>query len=490
MDFFGRVNDGLPESSQSLADFPSGVNRPNRDGSISPEQQLAADTWNELHQSGSMNHGYRQADPNQGLKLILGTTENTSFGRAGLVLGFTHDHEYTLYEGQNINRGDATSGEFQPSQGQIRNVFEDSIDWGTLVNGAIELNDDNVISTTYMTNTSASDVVTQGRRVYQSEPDGSTPQNQPDGLPGIVDPEQLFFDKNARVFRAFDEIGHLERKVSTVQFTGTHRLGDDHGPGFDWLISESTAKENRPDQRHLKSFELAFDDPSLPDYPGIDPANIDPSLGSMLTIANALGGNPSNSFREYLSTIETGQHIKADVTLPIIGPPRTEIDGEMVRSTEEPNILDFKGGVSRFDRKRRVRGRVFRYTMASSIGGMAAQDDQFGVDTLAGFDDLTADGIRSASRTEGDFIIGDQTRSGNTVRNVDASSLVESYYLMGLLKWDQIEFTGGARHEKEERAVLHLPRSEPLRDRRIAQPGWPDRKRILAPRLQPDALFR
>ena len=462
MDFFGRVNDSLPESARDIETYPSGVSRPNRDGSISPEQQQAADVWNELHSSGSFLPIYRQADPNRSLKLVMGTSEETSFGRAGLVLGFTHDHDYNLFEDIEINRGDATTGEFLPSQGQVRNVYEESIDWGTLVNGAIELNDWNQISATYMTNTSASDSATQGRRLYRAEGDATAPQNDEEfGLAGEVDPSKFFFDKNARVFRAFDELAHVERKVSTTQFTGNHRLDSGHGPGLDWLISESTAKENRPDQRHLKSFELDFADPTLADYSGIDPANLDPSLGRQLTLGNALGGNPSNSFREYLTTIETGQHVKADVTIPVIGAPKYEVDGEMVRSTEKPNILDLKGGVSRFDRNRQVRGRLFKYTLASRIGGESAQDTQAGVDYRNNFSDLVADGINNERRTLGDFVLEDQTRQGDTVRNVDASSLVESYYLMGLLKWEKLEFTGGARHEQEERTFFIYPELNP-----------------------------
>lgn len=457
MDFFGRVNDALPSSAGDVLGFPDGVSRPNRDGSISPEQQLAADTWNELHASGSFLSVNRQADPNRSLKLIMGSAEETPFGKAGLVFGFTHDHDYSLREGVIINRGDAASGEFLPSQGQIRNSYDESIDWGILVNGAVELNEWNQVSATYMTNTSATDSVTQGRRIYSSE-DSTAPSNDQEfGLAGSVDPSRYFFDKNARVFRAFDEIAHIERKVSTVQFNGTHRLNRGHGPGLDWLISEATAKENRPDQRNLKSFELDFADPTLTDYAGVDASDVDPSLGRQLTIGNALGGNPSNSFREYLSTVETGQHVKADLTIPVIGAPRVEIDGEMVRSTEKPNILEMKGGVSRFDRQRQVRGRIFKYTLNPAIGGLAAQDTQSGIDTRNGFDDLTADGINNARRTTGDFVLEDQTRSGDTVRNVDASSLVESFYLMSILKWDKLEMSGGARHEHESRTFFLLP---------------------------------
>ena len=460
IDFFGRTNDGIPDSAKPLP-FPPGVNRPERDGSISEDQQLAADTWNELHQSSSFLPAFRQADPNTGVKLILGTAEETPFGKAGLVFGFTHDHEFSLRENVEINRGDAGSGEFRTSQGQIRNTYEESIDWGILVNGAIELNEWNTISATYITNTSATDAVTQGRRAFSIEA-GTAGINDPVlGLPGTLDPDRLFFGKNARLFSAFDEVSYLERKSSTVQFNGTHRLNRGNGPGLDWLISESTAKENRPDQRTLRSFELAFDDPSLSIHPDVDQANVDPSLGSLLTLGNPLGNNATNSFRETLSTVETGQHVKADITIPIIGPPRVRIDDEMVESTEEPNILEMKTGASRFDRQRQVRGRLFRYELSPTLRNQSSTDDQAGVDNRNGFDELSADGIRSTGRTTGDFIISDQTLAGNNVRNVDASSLVESYYLMGLLKWDRLEFTGGVRREKETRNFLILPGLNP-----------------------------
>lgn len=470
MDFLGRTNDGLPAGSQSLADFPLGPSRirfNRRTGELFQEDvdnaTKSKSVWNELHKSGSFVPTTKQADPNAGIKLIMGSTEETSFGKTGLVFGFTHDHDYQLREGIEINRGNRATGdgEFLPSQGQVRNSYEESIDWGILINGAVELNEWNNLSVTYLTNTSATDSVTQGRRIYNSEPDGSIPGNQLDGLPGIVDPGRLYFGKNARIFRAFDEISHLERKASTTQFTGNHRLNRGNGPGLDWLISESTAKENRPDQRTLKGFELDFADPSLASYPGVDQSNVDPSLGSAFTVANALGGNPDNSFREYLSTVETGQHVKADVTIPLIGPPRVLINGEKVESTEKPNILEMKGGASRFDRKRQVRGRLFQYSLTSRITGQATTDDQFGVDTRENFDDLESDGVRGLNQSTGDFTIADQTRAGNTVRNIDASSLVESYYLMGLLKWDKLEFTGGARHESESRNFFIYPDLNP-----------------------------
>ena len=129
-------------------------------------------------------------------------------------------------------------------------------------------------------------------------------------------------------------------------------------------------------------------------------------------------------------------------------------------------------------------------TLASRIGGESAQDTQAGIDYRNDFDDLRADGINNERRTLGDFVLDDQTRQGDTVRNVDASSLVESYYLMGLLKWEKLEFTGGARHEQEERSFFIYPDLNPNDVAENKNPDETDRERILAARCQPDLLFR
>ena len=445
MDFFGRTNDDLPDVGGIGRPFPTGVNRANRDGSISSRQQDAIDAWGKIHRNGSWKSKFQKAKPNRSVKFLYGDSYQTDFGEPGVVYGFTHDIESSMREGVKINRGAALEGDFAANQGQVRDVYTESIDWGMLLNAGVELSEDHSLWALYMTNVSAEDKFTRGRNIYLSE-DSNTPIDNRDrftgqfGLPGTrfeEDDDENPFGASGTAFRAYDEFAHLERNISTSQIAGDHRLNAGKGIGLNWLLSNSNASEERPDLRLLRGFQFIFDEPH-PEYGE-----------SVETIANILWQNPSSGFREFLSTNESGQEAKMDLTIPIIGKlsssvnPNTDID-------DEPNFLELQGGVSHFDRKREVRGRFFQYGVSSRLSNAALRNPQFGVDLFDDFDSVIVDGIRSVSKTEG-VIIKDQSRGGNTVRNVDASSLIKSAYMMGTLNWRDIEFISGARIEREVR---------------------------------------
>ncbi|MEM7385647.1 MAG: carboxypeptidase regulatory-like domain-containing protein, partial [Verrucomicrobiota bacterium] len=294
--FFG-ANDSLPSIS-NIREFPGGVRR----GSDPPsEAQLEADReWTKLHLNGGMIPDTRTAGINTSLSLTLGNTFEWGDGsKLGMVFAFNQGRDYDYIEGREINRGSNNQGAFDVRQSQIQDISTTAIDWGALLNLSFAPVEDHSVSLTIMSNNAAEDQVRQGRFLVDDE--SGTIVNPRDGNPGGI---ETVLGKTARVYSSFDEIAYLERSLNALQFQGNHHLDYHNGIDIDWILSFSTAEEDRPDQRHLKSFQLDYADPTLADVPRINPATLDPSLGTIFTSGNPLGGNPSNSFREYLNTYE------------------------------------------------------------------------------------------------------------------------------------------------------------------------------------------
>ena len=316
--------------------------------------------------------------------------------------------------------------------------------------------EDHEIGFTYFYNRTSKDNVRFGRRVASSE--SATIASQIDGQPGQP---TLFDGALARAFQAFEEVGVLDRMLKTYQVGGEHKLSDDFDVEFDWAASFSTAIEDRPDQRTLKGFQADYADPSLPNVvrqaqsdplaPGqqFKNAQIDASRGSVLTSSNLLGGNPVNSFREYLRTDEDGKHIKGDLTIPFY------------LFDDRDDFLKMKVGVSRFDRDRQVRGRFFQYARGGRLA-IPASNPQAGIDLYNDFDQQVDDRITGLVKRQSEgFVIEDKSDSANTIRNVDARSAIESRYLMGTLDWQNLSIVGGMRYEEEERDYFILPGMNP-----------------------------
>ncbi|HUF60556.1 MAG TPA: outer membrane beta-barrel protein [Verrucomicrobiales bacterium] len=472
MNIWGRVDDSLPPVG-SPADFARGVARPT--DPPSPEQVEADEVWTLLHTNGSMRPRRSTADPNQGFEVTLGDSFESKIGKLGVVLALTQDRKFQFRDEVEINRGSNNLGSFQVRQGQEEVRSDEEVTWGGLINTAVEFAEGHQIGFTLMSNNASADSITLGRRVVNDE--DNTVSNPVDGNPGFV---RRYNGAAARVYRSFDEIEYLDRSLEVRQLQGTHLFEDWGGLKWDWLVSGAEAEEDRPDTRFLRSFQLDYDDSSLEGYPGIGPGDLDPDRGTQLTQGNPLGGNPANSFREFLNTFEEGLNLRSDLTIPLWG------YGEEKRNSE------LKLGFSFNDKDRFVRGRLFKYDLGSQLRTNLARDEQLGIDLQEDWDN--PDRIDGSARNGNAIYFTDLTRAGNTVRNVDAASEISAGYVMGTAHYDRWRIVGGVRFESEDRGfeVIRTLNSTDQADAlnaKLGGPGNPIRNEYALPSIGLDYTF-
>ena len=362
---------------------------------------------------------------------------DTDQGRIGVVLAANHDSDYQIITDREVNRGAKLfDGEFDLTQTQVQDTYDTEVNWGALGNLAWQPNEDHELALTVVKYVSARDQVKQGRRVASSE--AGNIADPRDGLPGI--PVE-YLGSVGRVFAGYDEIGYLYRSQDTVQLDGGHNLGGlNSGIKFDWIFSHSDAIEDRPDQRHLRGFDVDYTASSLEDHPNVDPGDLNPDLGSVFTATELLGNNPDNGFREYLTTEESLWQLKGDLTIPLW-------------ERDEERKFDLGMGYSYSSREREVRGRFFSYEYGSDIlRTINDRNSTAGIEFLEDFDsDVNILGLRRNG-----IRLDDLTARGNTVRNVNAFSRINAAYLMGNFNWNGLEIVAGVRFEHEKRSFKLL----------------------------------
>lgn len=435
MDFLGRVSDAFPDGISGVTNFPEGVISSRTPPSAAQDQ--ARGEWRTIHNQGGFFPDATDAPWNTSYSFALGNSIELARGKLGFVIAFDQSHKFETELGTEINRGSFTTGRFTTRQSQIQNVFTESIDWGGLGTLAYLSNDENhLLALTLMTNNSAADVVTQGRRVHDQE-DGQFIAADGSEIPRI----EQYQGKDARVYRAFDEIGYLGRSLDVAQFSGYHKLTGLKDLEVDYIVSLANAEEERPDQRHLKSFQVVYDDPALAGRPE---ANLAPERGTVFTQSNVFGGNPKNSFRTHGNTAESALFGQLGFILP-------------VWEKNEDTGLKLKFGSSHFDRSRQVRGRLFAYDLSNDLRREVDNNDDFGQefhDNFSSDDTINGTGLRR--RGDGLFI-KDFTAGGGEVRNVDAFSETTSAYVSSMLRFNGLRLTTGVRLESESRGYEILP---------------------------------
>ncbi len=418
MDFLGRVSDSLPEVS-GILDFPRGVTRSRTPPSAA---QLKAQTeWRAIHNSGSLLPDSSHAAPNTSFSFGVGNSIELSNGTLGVVLAFDQGHSYSTKIAREVNRGSFSTGQFGPRQSQLQNVFDENIDWGGLGTLAYQSKDENhFMGLTLMTNNSATDNVTQGRRVLDQE-DGQFVDSNGNDILRIGD----YLGADGQIYRAYDEIGYMQRSLDVAQLSGNHKFTELKDLEMNYILSLANAEEDRPDQRFYRSYQI--------DY-------LDPSLGTLFTQTNLIPEvNEKSSYRTYANTAESAFFGQAGFVYP-------------VWRNDNEDAFKLKFGSSRFDKERQVRGRLFVYDRTSSIRRDINENDEFGLEFHEDFatsgDSINGTGLNR--RGDGVFI-RDLTAGGGEVRNVDAFSETNSHYFAGNFKMGGTRLNGGIRYEEELR---------------------------------------
>ena len=244
---------------------------------------------------------------------------------------------------------------------QTEDRYTEFINWGALAAIGVEFSENHQIGATWFKNYSSENEVILGRNVR--EVGGEFPEYLSSGS----NP----FGAGAYTYQAFDQIQPVQRDLELLQFDGSHVIGTDaYNFKLDWLLSRSTALEDRPQTRTLFFSQLDFADPRIVSVRG---DVYEPELGTVYTSADVFNSSPPlvTSYRESLSTDEDAGNERLDLTFPLW-------------KNDDDNFFDLKLGGNHFKRTREVRGRFFDYSISNTLNGsLLGEEGQNGVAYLA-----------------------------------------------------------------------------------------------------------
>lgn len=449
--FLGKPNDGLGPSVGSLAagglSEGWGGTRPprtTRPAEVDAANEGAA-AWSQLHQSGGMRPGLRSPELGQSLSAAFGNTYEFDNGIelgvvASGVWGTGDEANQGVQVGRIFNSGadgvtGTTDDRLERTQNEDR--YTSHAGYGILTSIGLRAGRHEV-SYTYFQNHRAEDTVQQGRQILDER---ST-------FGEYLSSNQNPFGAGAYAYQGFDSLVPIQRTLTLNQLSGNHEFGDEDSPiELDWVLSRSEALENRANTRTLYFSELDFTDPRIVSDKG-DVYN--PSLGVVQTAADVFNLSPpeNESFRESLETLEIADNQRIDLTLP-------------VWSRDEDSFFNLSSGLNHFTRDRQVRGRLFINRVGNGLNEelLNGNGGQYGVDYLDSYDSLFEpdgspkfDGWSGNPNRSDKIIILEQSTSGRTVRNVDASTDLAAGYLMAEAQVSDWHIVGGVRYEEEERS--------------------------------------
>lgn len=453
--YFGKVNDrlvGVP--SLESGKFTSGTTSGRPPAADNPVAKRAIQHATALHQSSPLLPTLRDSQHPESFSVTLGKTFDLGNDlELGVVLaGTSGNGDKAIRDirfGRSLNPGEdgiAGTPDDLLNRTQEENRYTSYAGYGVLGSIGLRSGTRHNINLTIFQNHKAEDEVIRARKIKDDTsssgefPDYAGPGTLPNGS---LTP--LPFGATAKTYRALDSTVPLRRTLTFVQGNGHHEAGDEDDPiELDWSYARSTSVEDRPGTRTAFFSELDFTDPSIRNIEG---AVYNPSLGKVYTLWDIVGANPamSQSFREFLKTEEASGNARGDLTLPLW--------------SAGDDHFKLKLGGSHYDRSREIRGRFFTYNIGGRLNDLLGEDDgQFGVDYLRylnGILDPNGNPIflgHANNNLSNNIFIEENTRSGNTVRNVDAGTVLSSGYLQGNLAIGKWDITGGLRYEAEDRS--------------------------------------
>lgn len=458
-DFWGNTGDKLSSAAgDPLTGLTLGYNGTRPLEFATPEEKQAAKdaakAFAEIHRSAPMRSGRR--DPNAGLDLTLTLGETFKpLGNVelGAVFGFTWAQKDSIREdvetGRLFNPGNdgiPLTDDDRLDRSGYEDQYTSSLNWGMLGSVGAKIGEDHEIGFTWFRNSNSEDQVTIGDR--QRRQDGDNLEY----LPSTRTPGGA----GAYSYLGFENLVPLNRDLELFQLDGHHTFGKDDGIELDWALSRSDSMEDRPQSRSLFYYQLDYTDPRIRDIQG---DVYRPELGVLETAADvpaaSQGTGTLQSFRETLSTAETADNARLDLTVPLL-------------DRGEEHFLKLKFGGNHLARDREVRGRFFTYDIPAALNNLLIDNEGLtGTEYLENYDD-PEEGAEGNDKFEGwtgtggsigstGLILTEATRSGRTVRNVDAGSEINSAYLMATYQLGSWNMLAGARLEDESRYYHVLP---------------------------------
>jgi TonB-dependent receptor len=454
--YFGRVDDTPPAiPSLESGGFTAGTTSGRPPTSTNPVAQRAIRHATALHQSSPLLPTLRDSKHPESFSVTLGKTFDLGNDlELGVVVAGTAGNGDKAIRGAQVGRslnpgadGTTGTGDDYLNRTQEEDRYTSYAGYGLLGSIGLRSGTRHNVNLTLFQNHKAEDEVIRARKI--ADDTGSSGEFPDYAGPGTLPTGELNplpFGATARTYRALDSTIPLRRTLTFIQGNGHHEVGDDEHPiELDWSYARSESVEDRPGTRTAFFTELDFTDPSIRN---IDGAVYDPSLGRVYTLWDIVGATPalSQSFREFLKTEEASGNSRLDLTFPLWS------DGD--------DHFKLKLGGSHYDRSREIRGRLFTYNIGGALNDLLGSEDggQYGVDFLRYLNGLLSPNGNpfflghANDNTSNNIFIEENTRSGNTVRNVDAGTILSSGYVQGSWSIGDWDMTGGFRYESEDRS--------------------------------------
>jgi len=406
----------------------------------------------------------RAFDLNEGVKL-------------GVMAAVNHERGDEAVTGYEVGRRfSALLG--APSRNFVKDEYTRYVEWGSLLGAGLKLGEHHEVGFTYFTNNNSEDTVTRASKVNTPDTaDIVTIDGNVLIQPKIISTPNSIYGPAYAIYRGFDQINPLSRGMDAHQLNGHHALGEDgRGVKIDWSASFSEAREERPHTSTYFFSQLDFADPRIasstytqrirnPNAPPTfitvtRPDRFEPDRGLQETAGDPLLLIPPDveSFRESLSTVETADNANFSLTLPYY----------FREDRDDRAELSF--GAANFAKQRQVRGDFVVYRFLPQFNNQylnPTNNGQFGIDDAANIDSTTlpngADRFNGSLNSSNGAYYEDFTGRGFTERNVNASTNVDSIFLMGGFHLNQWEISGGLRRETETRGYELLSETGLLR---------------------------
>lgn len=430
--------------------FPAGVTTAASPTQTPSAAQLEArEKWSALHGSGPFLPTKASHQDLYDYSLTYADTYTISGEtKFGWVLALTREQGAKAEQDVQVSRLAALAGPLELYRNQVENRYIESVDWGALISGTLQLNERNTLNYTRFINRSAENEVNRIRFIQSRQTDGENIFNS-------AAHRHNYLGASGIAYRSSDITSYTDRNLDIQQFSGKHSIGDTLGRDrfrASWLLSDSSAEELRPDQRNLRFTTVDFTDPRLPGIIAATPSNpnnptapYSPEKGVVDTISNLLGGNPPSPQRQSLSTIEDGSNQRLDLEFPFY----------LDENEDSKRHFTLKVGSNDSERERTSRGDNYAYRVETNRPPASENIDELFQDLHNRFNDLRwILGARRPATGQAPFAaisISDITDAGTLILNSDTSVSVDARYVMGSFQWDSWNIYGGAREEQSTR---------------------------------------
>lgn len=445
--FMGDPTTKVGSTKMDFSQLPSGFEQANNfTGSVIDSLRM--------HLSAPMRPSSVNDDVAQSMSLTLGDTFDIADGvRLGAIMGITQSNQ-NAYQDVALGRGYQFDNFATPELNDaiLNNTrrtenFARELNFGAMANINLELGGRHDISFNSFSNGSFADTYTRT----------SNSVSLINGLIFSPNPRGDIDPNTGEIVRAFatplggaDFFEPLERTLESTQIKGSHVLYGEKNRGgtFSWMVSDATSTEARPHSRTYSFTKLDFADAKRIPPSVFNPSQYRPEFGSYTGAGDPvlISGFPSvNVFRETLKTVDEGNNQRGDAYLPFYFDDASD------------DHFGIRLGYNANDRTREVRGRFYTYDF-TRINDQLMLENSLGV-YKGNYGQLFHDFFNSGLYpfTSNPFFgnqginINDFSGNGTTIRNIDAGSEMDSYYLGSELVAGGWTLSGGARLERENR---------------------------------------